>query len=456
MENRIVTILVAGVVGWVGSALSANEFRVENQTFVLGSTGNIVPVLADVDQPTYAFSVHLTFNSSKIRVTDVSLGSDVSALSPEFFEGAATNSGQGNVVYGVVFDTSDPITKNLPVGDGQEILVLTVDVITDSETTDSLAFQNDTGPPWRRNVMTTASGDSVNSLTLDNGTLTLDSLAPTITSFVSASGEPGQFFFINGTNFLDANLVVRVDGQLATRTIIDEQTVRVAAPACEEAGDADVEVCTDFGCDTFNNGFEYTGGCDDENVPPSIDSFVSNMGPEGTTFFVVGRNFDLPNTSVEVTVDGRQPLAASVVDDQTLRVTSPACLAEGPVEVRVCNDHGCDFVANGYTYTDCDVPPIGVGPFVRGDCNGDGESAGSPTDGIFLLTFLFIGGSVPPCLAACDMDGSGDVEGAPTDALYFFNFNFLGGRAIPPPIVCGNSELAADIALGCADSRGCN
>jgi len=98
----------------------------------------------------------------------------------------------------------------------------------------------------------------------------------------------------------------------------------------------------------------------------------------------------------------------------------------------------------------------GVGPFKRGDCNQDGESLGSPTDGIFLLTYLFVGGAVPTCRAACDMDGDGDVSGSPTDALYFFNFIFLGGPALPDPLRdCALSTRPGDLALGCDNPMGC-
>ena len=100
-------------------------------------------------------------------------------------------------------------------------------------------------------------------------------------------------------------------------------------------------------------------------------------------------------------------------------------------------------------------PPRGVGPFLRGDCNQDGDNLGSPTDGIFLLSFLFAGGVAPTCLAACDFDADGEVSGSPTDALYFFNFNFLGGPAMLPPIRdCDHSERPEDAELGCEDSFG--
>jgi hypothetical protein len=103
------------------------------------------------------------------------------------------------------------------------------------------------------------------------------------------------------------------------------------------------------------------------------------------------------------------------------------------------------------------IESVGTGPFIRGDCNGDGVSVGNPTDAIFILSYLFLGGVRPPCLAACDMNGDGGVPGNPTDALYFLNFSFLGGQPIPPPAgACAFSSLEADRLLTCADTEGCS
>ncbi|MBI4603975.1 MAG: immunoglobulin domain-containing protein [Planctomycetes bacterium] len=87
--------------------------------------------------------------------------------------------------------------------------------------------------------------------------------------------------------------------------------------------------------------------------------------------------------------------------------------------------------------------------FIRGDCNGDGDTR-SVTDAVFLLAFNFLGGEEPPCLAACDANGDGKVIGIVGDAVYVLGFNFLGG---PPPLSpfpdCGPGQLAGDEALGC-------
>ena len=114
---------------------------------------------------------------------------------------------------------------------------------------------------------------------------------------------------------------------------------------------------------------------------------------------------------------------------------------DGLVEVRV-----------GPVYFDNREPPSGVGPFVRGDCGQAGNM--DISSGIFLLGFLFTGGSDPVCLAACDADGDGRLD--ITTAVFIFNFLFLGGAQPSAPFPgCGLSESAGDLELGCAESTGC-
>ncbi len=84
-----------------------------------------------------------------------------------------------------------------------------------------------------------------------------------------------------------------------------------------------------------------------------------------------------------------------------------------------------------------------VGPFLRGDCNGDGEVEGI-TDAVFLLALNFLGGVRVPCLAACDATGDGDTSGT-TDAIYILTYFFLGTE---PPLApfprCGVSAHLPD------------
>jgi hypothetical protein len=103
----------------------------------------------------------------------------------------------------------------------------------------------------------------------------------------------------------------------------------------------------------------------------------------------------------------------------------------------------------------CDAPE-GIGPFKRGDCNQDGFNTGQVTDAVFLLNYLFSGGTAPDCLAACDFNGDGSVPGSPTDAVYYLNFNFSGGSPMRAPLTaCGLSVHPGDVGLRCATPRGC-
>jgi hypothetical protein len=68
---------------------------------------------------------------------------------------------------------------------------------------------------------------------------------------------------------------------------------------------------------------------------------------------------------------------------------------------------------------------------VRGDINHDG-SGPDITDLVYLVTYMFQGGPVPPCLPEADVNASG---GGPdiADLVYLVTYMFQGG---PPPIPC--------------------
>ena len=88
-----------------------------------------------------------------------------------------------------------------------------------------------------------------------------------------------------------------------------------------------------------------------------------------------------------------------------------------------------------------------VGPYVRGDCDGDGTPCSGVNDALELLSWLFLGRSEPPCLAACDPDGNGELELA--DAVYGLNFCFKGSDAPVEPFPACGVGTDADQALGC-------
>ena len=86
-----------------------------------------------------------------------------------------------------------------------------------------------------------------------------------------------------------------------------------------------------------------------------------------------------------------------------------------------------------------------MGPFRRGDSNGDGRL--NISDVSFTLSWLFRGGRAPPCLASVDSNANGRINIA--DATYALNWFFHGGPQPQGPLECDFSPLETDEALGC-------
>lgn len=85
--------------------------------------------------------------------------------------------------------------------------------------------------------------------------------------------------------------------------------------------------------------------------------------------------------------------------------------------------------------------------FLRGDANGNGVV--EPLhDADFLMQFLFLGTTFPPCLDAADADNNGVVSIA--DPIVLLTWGFVGGPApaAPGATVCGTDPEGGD--LGCS------
>ncbi len=67
--------------------------------------------------------------------------------------------------------------------------------------------------------------------------------------------------------------------------------------------------------------------------------------------------------------------------------------------------------------------------FMRGDSNIDGKV--DISDAIFILNWLFLGGTEPQCKDATDIDDSGRID--ITDVIYVLDFLFRAGNSIPEP-----------------------
>ncbi len=104
---------------------------------------------------------------------------------------------------------------------------------------------------------------------------------------------------------------------------------------------------------------------------------------------------------------------------------------------------------NGFSYpvdAECGEVHILAGPFLRGDCNGDGNI--NIADPIFLINELFAEGPEAPCTDACDSndDGGKDIG----DALYTLQFLFANGPSLPEPYFDCGGDVTPD-ELDCAD-----
>ena len=405
-----------------GRVAAENRYYIEDQSFRPGSTGNVVSVLGDFDQHTYALSIHVEFDATKIMVTEVELGPALLALEPEFADGLVTVS-PGSVAFGVLFDLSDPITKRLDSASGLEVLRLTVDVTATTDASVRMNLVNDPGPPSRLNVMADENGDPVlPAPSLDDGTILIESLAPVIQTVVSNRGSPGATFFVAGRNFDQPNLLITVGGREAEFTLLNDQNLSVIAPACRAVGAfgfARLEICTDFGCAAEDNGFDFR---DCGPVPPLIEVLVNNSGTAGDQFFISGKGFDGPNLGVLVcgVVATHQRLGPD------LRVFAPACASSGWAKVEVCTDLGCDSKAQGFLYDEILVGTL----FVRGDINNDERF--DLSDPVALLNEQFSGiVGASPCEDARDVNDDGRVD--LSDAIFGLQYLFDGGVDIPPP-----------------------
>lgn len=94
------------------------------------------------------------------------------------------------------------------------------------------------------------------------------------------------------------------------------------------------------------------------------------------------------------------------------------------------------------------VPSVSVPRFKRGDCDNNGSTF-ALLDGLFLLAYVFTGGTNPGCLVACDVDNDGTIS-ALVDGIYLLQWMFQGGP-VPPdpgPWYCG-SDPEAGFYIGC-------
>jgi hypothetical protein len=237
-----------------------NRFFINPRTVLPEATGEEVFVRADNDVDILAFSIGIAYDKSALSVTTVTYDG-TAAAGAEFF-GGGIDAADGEIGYGCVFDTSNPLSGVLAPGTDRAIAKIIFDVLGASGSSSQLVFQNviiGTQVPSiaTKNVMSDGQGNSIRPL-LSSGTITVESRAPVIESFGDNSGYAGEEFTIFGQGFGEAGLAVKVCSVTAAAVLQgDGQTLIVTAPACASVGPALVEVCTTYGCDSDAAGFTY-------------------------------------------------------------------------------------------------------------------------------------------------------------------------------------------------------
>jgi hypothetical protein len=216
-------------------------------------------------------------------------------------------------------------------------------------------------------------------------------------------------------------------------------------------------------------GVGFSGGTGGESVRAEFDNLlITELCTESAdSVTIAGDTTSEGTANVSATAggaDGPSTYTWSIVSDTTGgAVLTPAganasvtATNSGEVTVKVVAGDGkcADEASDEHTITF----NVGVGPFRRGDCNGDGSFEGSVTDMVFLANYNFTGGATPPCRAACDFNGDGAVEGSVSDIIAMSEYLFLGTRLpaqVRPPFgdsdnpECANSSDQRDRNLGC-------
>ena len=116
-------------------------------------------------------------------------------------------------------------------------------------------------------------------------------------------------------------------------------------------------------------------------------------------------------------------------------------------EVRVSDENSQDTAR-----ADITVEGVPEAAFRRGDSNGDSKV--DLSDGIHILSILFIGFAAPGCIDASDSNNDGTLD--LTDGIVVFNYLFLGGNppASPGPSDCGPDT--GDDDLDCGSYTACD
>jgi hypothetical protein len=175
--------------------------------------------------------------------------------------------------------------------------------------------------------------------------------------------------------------------------------------------------------------YDMDGDFSQQNLPPGQDQVLAKLVVD--VLVVSETDTVLSFEEVPVNVDPENPVRNVMTDTEGYSITPQ--VTDGTLSV---------------------MPGGGDGQFKRGDANDDGNA--DISDAQFILSYLFLGGTAPPCMEAANVDDSDSAAADITDAIYLLTFLFMGGSAPPAPgTACGVEPATSPSSLGCDSYTHC-
>ena len=409
MKKCVLITVLSLVAGLLNAASPA--IKVESIQALAGTENAEVRLLADTDVPVEAlavsgsFDADLTFRDITIDGTLLGTGRlDAEWFNMKFEPGTSFSAA-------VIVDIFRPYAgRVLSAGVDQHVFNVYFDVATGLAADEQLSITllDRAGDPAIVTVFT-VDGESVIPARV-NGEITI--VAPPDVTGVSPQLGPvagGTALTITGQYFTD-DTSVTIGGQaLLDLTVVNETTIRGAAPA-HAAGPVSAVAENSWGSDTLTNAFTYV-------PPPTITSITPQLGLGDVEVTITGTNFTtLADTSILFGGTAVSPVTQVTATQIVCQL--PSCESpSGWIEITVTTTGGTVTLTDGYQ---CAIT------FRRGDGNCDDTV--NLADAIFLLDYLFVDAEAL-CLKALDSndDGTPDLS----DAVYVIRHLF-GGAAAPP------------------------
>ncbi|MBI4603261.1 MAG: hypothetical protein HY721_15010 [Planctomycetes bacterium] len=225
-------------------------------------------------------------------------------------------------------------------------------------------------------------------------------------------------------------------------TVLDDMTQRADDPLTPE--------------DEFRPGYLAVFARKDFRVadPAAVDSLVlSIVYDDGFVAYLNGKEIGRANVPAGDATETTAALAATE-PGAPAQVTVAAGQVKAGRNVLAVSVHNANLTSSDLSFIPvlAKVPRGGpVDPLLlRG--NADGQGGVNLTDAVFILRFLFQGGTGPTCIDAADADDSGILN--LTDALAILRSLFQGSGPLPEPFpACGPDPtadgLAECVASGC-------